>query len=144
MTDSANFFLRPARRSDTRQMAEIAGGQTTAQALADWMDDVSAHAAWHVAEDDVSRLLGFQHIGARGDPTSETAEIATFLRDGLPLAVGSRLFEATENAARLLGYRFIDALVASTNDGARIYYQAHGFRMAARSDGHLTMRFELD
>lgn len=140
----ANLILRPARRADTRQMAEIVGGPTTPHALADWMDDGSADAAWHVAEDEMGQLLGFQRIGAGEDLTDRTAEIATFLRDAAPITVGSRLFEATERAARLLGYRFIDAHIATTNDGAQVYYQSHGFRLAVRSDTHLTMRYEID
>ncbi|GKY86492.1 GNAT family N-acetyltransferase [Sinisalibacter aestuarii] len=144
ISDSANFILRPATLADTRQMAGLAGGATGAQALADWMDDGSAYAAWHVAEDPTGRLLGFQRIGAKADLTSGACEIATFLRDGAALAVGSRLFEATAEAARLLGYRWIDARFARGNEGAGIYYQSHGFRLLGETADSITMRYEID
>lgn len=125
-------------------MAEIAGGTSSAQALADWMDDVSAYAAWHVAEDTAGRLIGFQRIGSGADLASDTCEIATFLRDGAPLAVATRLFEASAEAARLLGYAQIDATIGRRNDSARIYYQSRGFRRLRETSEHIVMRFETD
>lgn len=143
-TSSLRFDIRPATLIDTRQMAEIAGGETTAQALADWMDDVSAYAAWHLAEADDGRLLGFQRIGASDDLASKICEIATFLRDGAPLSVGSRLFDSTKEAARLLGYDWIDARFVPGNDGARIYYQSQGFRLLRDTGDRMAMRYDLD
>lgn len=136
--------VRPATLADIRQMAEIAGGGTTPQALADWMDDVSAYAAWHVAEDDSGTILGFQRVGAGDDLTSDTCEIATFLRAGASLAVGSGLFDATALAARLLGYAWINARIPRPNEGARIYYQSHGFRLWHDGADTVLMRYEID
>jgi len=139
-----SVFVRPATLADTRQMAEIAGSSASPQALADWMDDVSAYAAWHVAENEAGALLGFQRVGASKDLSSDTCEIATFLRDGVPPSVGSRLFEVTQEAARLLGYSWIDARCVPANEGARVYYQSHGFRVWSEDQSHLLLRFELD
>ncbi|OIP86495.1 MAG: hypothetical protein AUK37_03155 [Rhodobacterales bacterium CG2_30_65_12] len=136
--------IRPGTRADIRQMAEIGTSATTAEALANWMDDLSAIAAWHVAEDELGALLGFQCVDASAELTSSVCEIATFLRAGVALAVGSRLFEATAEAARLLGYAWIEARVASGNEGARIYYQSRGFRIWNEADGRVLMRYDLD
>ncbi len=136
--------VRPATLADIRQMAEIAGGTTTPQALADWMDDVSAYAAWHVAENEIGALLGFQRIGADAALSRYACEIATFLRNGAALSIGSRLFDATAQAARLLGYAWIDARIAQGNEGARIYYQSHGFRIWSEAAGQVLMRYDLD
>lgn len=139
-----SVLVRPGTLTDIRQMAEIAGGATTPEILAGWMDDLSAYAAWHVAEDELGALLGFQRVGASADLLNGICEIATFLRDGVPLAVGSRLFEATSEAARLLGYAWIEARIAGGNEGARIFYQSRGFRTWNEADGRLVMRYEID
>lgn len=144
ITDSANFIIRAAAFADTRQMAEIAGGDTTARSLAAWMDDDSAHAAWHVAEDMGGALLGFQRIGAIADFAAGLCEIATFLHKSAPLAAGSRLFTATADAARLLGYGWIDARIGVGNESARIYYQSQGFRLTGEAGAQVVMRYDLD
>lgn len=144
ITDSANWKVRAATFADTRQMAEIAGGETTARSLAEWMDDGSAYAAWHVAEDTRGALLGFQRIGATADYADGYCEIATFLHKNAPLSVGSRLFEATARAARLLGYDWIDARIGVGNEGARIYYQSQGFRLFGETCAQVVMRYDLD
>lgn len=139
-----SIFVRAAALADTRQMAEIAGPATLPQALAEWMDDISAYAAWHVAEDSAGVLLGFQRVGAGEDSTRNIGEIATFLREDVPLEVGSRLFEATKEAARLLGYGWIEARIAAVNEAARVYYQSHGFRVWKEEQTLLNMRFEVE
>lgn len=135
--------IRPGMLADIRQMAEIAGGTTTPEALADWMDDRSAYAAWHVAEDEMGTLLGFQRIGTHADQANGICEIATFLRQGAALAVGSRLFDATAETARLLGYSWIEAHISRDNEGAQICYQSRGFRIWHKADDRVLMRYEL-
>lgn len=125
-------------------MAEIAGGETTARSLAEWMDDGSAFAAWHVAEDISGALFGFQRIGATADYAPGHCEIATFLHKNAPLAVGTRLFVATAKAARLLGYDWIDARVGVGNEGARIYYQSQGFRLFGETGAQVVMGYDLN
>lgn len=139
-----SFSVRPATLSDTRQMAAIAGGATTPQALSDWMDDVSAYAAWHVAEDEAGTLLGFQRIGAGDEIGNGICLIATFLLPGASLVVGTRLFDVTAEAARLLGYEAIDAEVSRGNENAKIYYQSRGFRLVRETVEQIVMRYDLD
>lgn len=139
-----SVLVRPGTLADIRQLAEIAGGATTPETLANWMDDGSAYAAWHVAEDEMGALLGFQRIGPEGEPARGICEIATFLRKGVALSAGSRLFDATAEAAQLMGYEWIEARITGTNEGARTYYQSRGFRIWHESASHLFMRYELD
>lgn len=139
-----SVIVRPAALADIRQMAELAGPPVIAQDIADWMDDGSAYAAWHLAEDDSGRLLGFQQIGRNLERAAEACEIATFFaRTPLPPGTASRLFEATADAARLLRYGWIVATVAAENDAARRYYQAQGFRLVAETGRGIEMQFDL-
>ena len=84
-------------------------------------------AVWHVAEAGDGSLIGAQWI----EPWPEArhvAEIATFTADGPGrIAVGSALFEATEETARHMGYRRLIARITAENSGALIYYQSRGF-----------------
>lgn len=142
-TYSAGVEIRSATLADTRQMSDIAGGSTTPRALADWMDDVSAYAAWHLAEDAAGRVLGFQRIGAQEDLGNGICEISTFLRPDIPPGIGSRLFEVTAEAARKLGYAWIEARMQPGNEAARTYYQSNGFRLFGTADDYLAMRYDL-
>jgi L-amino acid N-acyltransferase YncA len=132
----------PATPADARQMAEIAGGSVSTHELADWI--AAAGTIWHVAEDEGGRLLGFQSITAAGGQASETCEIATFLRPNQPLAVGSRLFDQSADAARAQGYNWIDARFTKSNHDAQRYYQSHGFRNWSHNGDMQIMRFDLD
>jgi L-amino acid N-acyltransferase YncA len=134
--------VRPATPADARQMVEIAGGSVSAHELADWI--VAADTIWHIAEDDGGRLLGFQSITAAGGQAPGSCEIATFLRPDLPLAIGSRLFDHTADAARRGGYDWIDARISKSNHDAQRYYQSHGFRHWGQDGDVQIMRFDLD
>lgn len=111
----------------------IARGGTTAMTdsvsatdISSWMK--TARSAWHIAEDDMGQIIGFQWIEpAPTDPETD-AEIATFTRIGQTgIGIGSALFQATESAARALGYRWINATIRSDNESGLAYYQSRGF-----------------
>lgn len=138
-------LVRPATAADLRQMAELAGPQVTPRDLADWIGDAGAQAAWHLVETEDGRLLGFQQIGRSDALPPETCEIATFLAPApLPAGAAARLFEATAEAARRLGFRWITARIAADNEPARIYYQSRGFRLYDQTRTHLNLHFDLD
>ncbi|MCR9127375.1 MAG: GNAT family N-acetyltransferase [Rhodobacteraceae bacterium] len=133
--------IRRALPTDTREMAEllnaiIATGGTTAftsriaaSDLADWMAADTRRSAWHVATDSEDTVQGFQWIGPHRDLPPEAADIATFVREGQTrLGIGSALFQATESAARRLGYAWLNATIRADNAGGLIYYQSRGFR----------------
>jgi L-amino acid N-acyltransferase YncA len=159
--------VRPATLADTRAMADllneiIARGGTTAiteplaaQGLADWMDEQSASSAWHVAEDNDGAVRGFQWIGPHTDLPPEACDIATFVAVGrTQLGIGSRLFDATAEVARLLGYEWISAEIRADNEGGLSYYQSRGFRVRGHREGvrlgdgsvvdKVLMHFDLD
>ena len=132
--------IRKASRLDTPDMARlltaiIAQGGTTALTkpvessdLADWMAQAPAVSAWHVAEAE-GTIVGFQWIGPSGDLGPKVCEIATFVEVGRTgLGIGSALFTATAQAAKALGYNWIDATIRADNEGGLIYYQSRGFR----------------
>jgi len=137
-----SISIRPATLADRRQMAELV--HASPHALAEWMDSDSAFSAWFVAEDEAGQLLGLQRVGPGEDLPPEACEIATFVVDGSKrLAVGSALFEESAEAARLLGFDWIAALIDPDNAGAQTYYQSRGFRRAGGGE-KLLMRFDLD
>lgn len=124
----------------TSEMAEIlneiiAAGGTTALAtpvksedLAAWMVRDPGRSAWHIAEDASGRVMGFQWIEPAEYLPSDAAEIATFARIGhTGLGIGSRLFEATKEAAQRFGYLWINANIRADNAGGLAYYQSRGF-----------------
>lgn len=138
----------PANRLHTGDMAEIlneiilAGGTTalakpvTASELAGWMARAPGRTAWHVAEAENGRVMGFQWIEPADYLPPEAAEIATFARPGhTGLGIGSKLFAATETAARHLGYRWINANIRADNTGGLAYYQSRGFEDYGRKTG---------
>ncbi|APE45070.1 GNAT family N-acetyltransferase [Sulfitobacter alexandrii] len=142
------IHIRRAAPADARALAELlqeivdAGGTTaltgqiTRKDIVEWMR-TSARAAWHVAEDNSGEILGFQWIEPMVEDPEHAAEIATFARKGKTgMGIGSRLFEATETAARQLGYRWIRANIRADNEGGLIYYQSRGFEDYGRIENY--------
>lgn len=141
--------VRPAHPLDAREMAAIlseiiAIGGTTAMT-----GDIDANfirarmraapegSAWHVAETEAGKIVGFQWIAPGDDLPPEAAGIATFAKPGQQgLGIGSKLFEATKAAARALGYRWINANIRADNDSGLTYYQSRGFEDYGRIDGY--------
>lgn len=140
--------VRAAGSLDCRPMADllneiIAEGGTTAitrpvtsEDLRDWMTRAQDRAAWHLAEDEAGTVMGFQWIEPAEYLPDEAAEIATFARQGRSgLGIGSALFRATEQAARALGYGWINANIRADNSGGLAYYQSRGFEDYGRKTG---------
>lgn len=140
--------VRAAGSLDCRPMADllneiIAEGDTTAitrpvtpDDLRDWMTRAQDRAAWHLAEDEAGTVMGFQWIEPAEYLPDEAAEIATFARQGRSgLGIGSALFRATEQAARALGYGWINANIRADNSGGLAYYQSRGFEDYGRKTG---------
>lgn len=138
----------PANRLHSGEMAEIlneiilAGGTTalanpvTASELTGWMTRAPDRSAWHVAETEDGRVMGFQWIEPADYLPPEAAEIATFARPGhTGLGIGSKLFAVTETAARRLGYRWINANIRADNAGGLAYYQSRGFEDYGQKTG---------
>ena len=132
--------VRRAGAMDARDMAAllndiiVAGGTTalTGQVSADdvknWMNRAPDQSAWHAAVGKDERVLGFQWIEPAAYLPAEAAEIATFVKPGeTGLGIGSALFNATSEAARTLGYKWINANIRADNEGGLIYYQSRGF-----------------
>lgn len=140
-----------ARRAgplDARPMANllneiIAEGGTTAlttpvspQDLRDWMQSDTNVSAWHIAEDEAGDVLGFQLIKPEAYLPDEAVDIATFAKVGrVKMGIGSKLFEKTKEAARQLGYRWINANIRADNSGGLAYYQSRGFEDYAMKRG---------
>ena len=133
--------VRPPIMLDTADMARLlneiisAGGTTaltrpvTGQDIGDWVAADPDHSAWHVAVDDDERVCGFQWIEPARYLPAEAAEIATFVQMGQTgLGIGSALFDATQIAAKALGYVWINANIRADNEGGLIYYQSRGFQ----------------
>ncbi|MDJ0640762.1 MAG: GNAT family N-acetyltransferase [Paracoccaceae bacterium] len=111
-----------------------AGGTTalttkvSAEDLMAWQRRAPENSAWHVAEDGSGQVLGFQWIEPASYLPREAAEIATFAKIGKTgLGIGSALFRSTEEAARDLGYAWINANIRADNAGGLAYYQSRGF-----------------
>lgn len=99
-----------------------------AQDILSRMERAPTLSAWHIAEDDKGTLLGVQWILPNPDLPPEAAEIATFVKIGQTgLGVGSALFNATREAAKALGYAWINATILAQNTGGLAYYQSRGF-----------------
>lgn len=139
--------VRQGGESDLRQTLDllneiIAIGGTTAitkplskEDLGDWLMSTPGKAIWHIAEDSDGTLLGFQWIGPWGDLPPEACEIGTFVKAGRTgLGIGSKLFDATKDAARAMGYDWIDAEIRADNEGGLAYYQSRGFEDYKRKD----------
>ncbi|MEM9550088.1 MAG: GNAT family N-acetyltransferase [Pseudomonadota bacterium] len=84
--------------------------------------------ACHVAEDETGRVLGFQWIGRNPDLPPKCADIATFAaRNPARPGVGRALFQATQAAARGLGFGQINATILADNQPGLGYYSKMGF-----------------
>jgi ribosomal protein S18 acetylase RimI-like enzyme len=100
-----------------------------AQDIIDLMDYAPNRSAWNVALDNDEKVVGFQWVEPHTDLPPEAASISTFVQVGRTgLGIGSKLFEATKVAAKLLGYSWINANIRSDNEGGLIYYQSRGFQ----------------
>jgi L-amino acid N-acyltransferase YncA len=132
--------VRPAQATDAAQMAAllneiIALGGTTAMTtplsaedMVAWMAKKADRSAWHVAVDG-DQVLGFQLITPQDDIPPEATDIATFTKVGqVKRGIGSALFAATQEAARKLGYTWINANIRTDNTGGVRYYDSRGFR----------------
>ncbi|MBR9764454.1 MAG: GNAT family N-acetyltransferase [Rhodobacteraceae bacterium] len=107
----------------------------TGEALSGWMQR-DPRAIWHVAEDEGGEILGFQYVEPHAGLGAEVAQIATFARVGRTgLGIGSRLFEATAQAARAEGYAWINAEIRADNASGLTYYQSRGFEDWGRIEG---------
>lgn len=133
--------VRPGCDADLRAAAAllndiIAIGGTTALTtpvsgadLRHFLQPDAPGSTWHVALSDAGDLLGFQWVAPHADLPPEACDIATFVKLGQTgLGVGSRLFEATAQAALDLGYGWINANIRADNTGGLTYYQSRGFR----------------
>lgn len=133
--------VRRAMGLDCKSMAELLnaiiaeGGTTaltrpvTAQDISDWVATDADRSAWHVALDDREQVVGFQWISPHPKLPPEAVDVATFVRMGKTgLGIGSALFEATAQAAKALGYVWINATIRADNSGGLTYYQSRGFR----------------
>ena len=108
-----------------------------------WMATDADRAAWHVAEDDAGKLLGFQWITPHPKLPPEACDIATFVQVGRTgLGTGSALFDATHAAAKSLGYDWINATIRADNTGGLAYYQSRGFESYA-SETNVTLESGL-
>jgi L-amino acid N-acyltransferase YncA len=90
-----------------------------------------------VAVDGGEQVVGFQWIEPADYLPADAAEIATFVKIGQTgLGIGSKLFDATRNAAKSLGYRWINANIRADNEGGLIYYQSRGFADYGTIEGY--------
>lgn len=136
---------RAAVAFDARQMADIlndiiAIGGTTAitdpvsrDDIQLWMAGFEDSSSWIVAETDKGEILGFQWIEPHKDLPPQACNIASFVKPGQTgLGVGKALFEATSQAARDLGFLWINANIREDNDSGLTYYQSRGFETYGR------------
>ncbi|WP_299501467.1 GNAT family N-acetyltransferase [uncultured Roseobacter sp.] len=133
--------VRKAMALDAGSMARLLnaiiekGGTTaltrpvTGDDLQQWMASAPEQSAWHVALDDAEEVVGFQWISPHPDLPPEAVDVATFVQMGKTgLGIGSALFTATSQAAKSLGYIWINATIRADNEGGLTYYQSRGFR----------------
>lgn len=141
----SQITIQKGNSVDLRQTAEllneiIAIGGSTAMTnpmsrddLEGWLMADQDCSTWHVAMTEAGTLLGFQWVGPWGDLPPEACGIGTFVKAGRTgLGIGSKLFEASVNAARDLGYTWMDAEIRADNEGGLAYYQSRGFETYKR------------
>ncbi|EIE50119.1 acetyltransferase [Salipiger aestuarii] len=141
--------IRRAAPLDARDMAAllsdiVATGGSTAMTdpvsqtdMLAWMEG-DPRSIWHIAEDAVGDILGFQFIEPHRDHGATVGQIGTFAKAGKSgLGIGSKLFEATKEAARVAGYRWINAEIRADNAGGLIFYQSRGFEDWGRIKGYV-------
>ena len=139
------IHIRRAGTLDARPMAELLNsiiekGGTTAytetvspDVMVEKMSRSQPRAVWHVAEDDTGAILGFQFFKPHPDLPEDACDIATFVQIGQTgLGIGSKLFEASREAARTMGFAWINATIRGDNAGGLAYYQSRGFEDYAR------------
>jgi L-amino acid N-acyltransferase YncA len=139
------MIIRRAGSLDAGQMVELLnqiihkGGSTayttpvTREFMLQKMGRAAELSAWHVAEDEAGNVLGFQWIAPNPNLPPKAADIATFVQIGKTgLGTGSKLFEASKDAARALGYGWINATIRADNDSGLTYYQSRGFETYRR------------
>jgi L-amino acid N-acyltransferase YncA len=140
--------VRPAMPLDAGSMARLLNeiidkGNTTAltrpvtgQDLTEWMAVNADASAWHVALDDMEKVVGFQWVSPHTKLPPEACDIASFVQIGRTgLGIGSALFTATVRAAKALGYKWINATIRADNEGGLTYYQSRGFRTWTIDEG---------
>ena len=133
--------VRPAARFDTAIMAQLLNeiitiGGTTAIArpvtggdLAEWMASIPDRSAWHVAWMKPRQVVGFQWIESAQSCRQRLPRSPPLCQVGQTgLGIGSALFDATAQAAKTLGYVWINANIRADNDGGLTYYQSRGFQ----------------
>ena len=133
--------IRPPISLDTTDMARLLNeiieiGGTTARSTAVTGADIAAEMAfeparsvWRVALDQEERVVGFQSLSPWDQLPDDAADISTFVQVGRTgLGIGSALFDSTRQAAKALGYRWINANIRADNEGGLIYYQSRGFQ----------------
>lgn len=137
--------VRRAGALDARPMAELLnaiirkGGTTalttevSADSLQGWFAKAPDRSVWHLAEDDMGSVMGFQSIEPKDSLGPGACDIATFVRIGSTgMGIGSRLFEQSTRAARAFGYTWINATIRADNESGLTYYQSRGFEDYAR------------
>ena len=133
--------VRTAMPFDAASMAKLLNeiieiGGTTAMVrpvtrndIAEWMATDAERSAWHVAVDSDETVIGFQWISPHPNLPPEACDIASFVQVGRAgLGIGSALFTANAEAAKALGYVWINATIRADNEGGLTYYQSRGFR----------------
>lgn len=134
------MIVRHAEETDAAAMADIlngliaAGGTTALQtpyapdAMWQWVQAHLGRSAWHVAEAEDGQILGFQLAEPHAKLPDDAIDIASFARIGAGgQGVGAKLFEATSEACRSMGYRWINASIRSDNRSGLTYYSRMGF-----------------
>jgi len=100
----------------------------TGKDLTEWMAEDAERSAWHVAVNAREEIVGFQWVAPKEGLPKAAADIATFVEVGQTgLGIGSALFDATKQAAKAMGYGWINANIRADNEGGLIYYQSRGF-----------------
>lgn len=159
--------VRPVLPLDTAPMARllneiIAEGSTTALTrpvtgadLAEWIESGGPGAIWHVAVDEAGEVVGFQWAEPEASLPDDALNIASFVKMGKTgLGIGSKLFDATHQAAKARGVAWINANIRADNVSGLTYYQSRGFRDYGRIEGYaladgrivdkVLKRFDLD
>lgn len=133
--------VRRANTFDAPSMADLLNaiikrGGTTAILRPMTGDDIRKRmgfspeqSAWNVALDKAEKVVGFQWIAPTDYLPPEACDIASFVEIGRTgLGIGSSLFDATKQAAKELGYVWINANIRADNESGLTYYQSRGFR----------------
>jgi GNAT superfamily N-acetyltransferase len=132
-----SVVIRQAQDADFDAMANllnkiIAIGGTTAMTKPVTPDDLleksrKPRSRWTVAILD-GRLIGFQWIAPNDDLPEGAADIASFVDPEIQgQGTGAKLIEATKDAARNLGYAWINATIRADNVPGLGYYSKQGF-----------------